>query len=88
MANIFIKGNLKLDWQKISKIDPLQISIGEQEGIAAIEEILRNLAFCSLDEEFGKELVGGSSLALRIFRVCRISQLAIQYLLYEKVKYL
>merc|ERR1711915_262630 len=59
-------------------------SIGEQEGVAAIEEILRNLAFCSLDEEFGKELVGGSSLALRIFRVCRISQLAIQYLLHEK----
>ena len=85
MNNIFSHTCEKLDWPKISLIDPLQICNGEHGGKQKIEEVMRNIAFCSLEEEFGQELLTCSNINLRLFRVCRIAQLSIQCLLHQQV---
>ena len=77
----------KLDWQKISKIDPVLVETEHEDEVSKIKEIMLNIALCSLEEEFGKDLLenGRNLLNLSLFRVSRISQLIIQYLLHNEV---
>ena len=89
MSHIFSHRREKLDWQMISKIDPSEVERGEggKGGLQKIQEVLSNIAFCSLEDEFGSELLETSKelLNLRLFRISRIAQLIIQYLLYHQV---
>lgn len=47
-----------------------------------LQEVLGGLAFCSLEQEFGREMLEGTRGLAKIFR---LSQLVIQYLMYCQV---
>ena len=76
-----------IDWQKISSIDPCQIALVEESTQAAVEEVVNNIAFCSLEEEFGRDLMGGgiTSPNLQLLKLCRVMQLAVLQLHHKQV---
>ena len=47
-----------------------------------LQDVLAGLAFCSLEQEFGREMLEGTRGLAKIFR---LSQLVIQYLIYCQV---
>ena len=72
----------RLDWQLIAELEPLVLVSGSPEEIEKLQDVLAGLAFCSLEQEFGREMLEGTRGLAKIFR---LSQLVIQYLIYCQV---
>ena len=82
MSPMFPARQERLDWQLIAELEPLVLVGGCPEEIEKLQDVLAGLAFCSLEQEFGREMLEGTRGLAKIFR---LSQLVIQYLIYCQV---
>ena len=97
-APMFPARQERLDWQLIAELEPLVVAAGSREEIGRcclvdvlcpasclekLQAVLAGLAFCSVEQEFGREVLEATRGLAKIFR---LSQLVIQYLMYCQVR--
>ena len=80
---IFSQRKEKLDWQLIAELEPLVVVAGAEEEVEKLKVVMASLAHCSLETEFGKEVLENTRGLAKIYR---LSQLSLQYLLYNMEK--
>ena len=97
-APMFPARQERLDWQLIAELEPLVVAAGSREEIGRcclvdvlcpasclekLQAVLAGLAFCSVEQEFSREVLEATRGLAKIFR---LSQLVIQYLMYCQVR--
>ena len=96
-APMFPARQERLDWQLIAELEPLVVVAGSREEIGRcclvyvlspasclekLQAVLAGLAFCSVEQEFSRDVLEATRGLAKIFR---LSQLVIQYLMYCQV---
>ena len=82
MSNIFSQRNECLDWQLVAEVEPMVVVMGGEVECEKLLRLLPGIAFCSLEVEFGKEILGSTN---GLTKIVRLAQLIIQYLVHCQV---
>ena len=83
MSNTFPQHSERLDWQLVAEVEPGVVVMGGVEECEKLQGVLPGIAFCSLEAEFGKEMLESTRGLAKIFR---LAQLIIQYLVHCQVR--